>query len=95
MEDGIILQVKNAYYAFEDSLKKYNNAQFAVKQAEKNLNIREARFQSGVEKTTDLLNANSEFEKAATASLDSHFNILKAIENLKYSTGLNIQAIIK
>lgn len=87
MEEGVKLQVKQAYFNFQDASKQYETSTLAEKQAHQNLKLREERYKSGVEKTTDLLSADTEYLKASTAKLHSLFTYLKSIENLKFMTG--------
>jgi len=87
MEEGVKLQVKQAFFNTEDAKKQYKTATLAEKQAMQNLKLREERFKSGVEKTTDLLTADTEYLKASTAKLHALFNYLKAVENLKFMSG--------
>jgi outer membrane protein TolC len=87
MEEGVKLQVKQAYFNLQDAKKQYETASLAEKQALQNLTLREERYKSGVERTTDLLTADTEYLKASTAKLHALFNYLKAYENLKFMTG--------
>ncbi len=87
MEEGIYLQVKQAFFNFEEAKKRYKVAQLAEKQAKENLKLREERYKKGVEKTTDLLDADTQFIQASTQKLHALFDYLKAEENLKFMIG--------
>ncbi len=87
MEEGIYLQVKQAYFNLVEAKKRYKVAELAEKQAEENLHLREERYKKGVENTTDLLDADTQYIQAATQKLHSLFDYLKAEENLKFMIG--------
>ena len=87
MKEGIYLQVKQAYFKFIEAKKRYQVAELAEKQAKENLDIREERYKKGVEKTTDLLDADTQYLQAATQKLQALFDYLKAEENLKFMIG--------
>lgn len=87
MEEGIYLQVKQAYYTLIEAKKRYKVAELAEKQAKENLNLREERYKKGVEKTTDLLDADTQYIQASTQKLHALFDYLKAEENLKFMIG--------
>ncbi len=87
MEEGIYLQVKQAYFNLIEAKKRYKVAELAEKQAKDNLKLREERYKKGVEKTTDLLDADTQYVKASTQKLHALFDYLKAEENLKFMIG--------
>ncbi len=87
MEEGIYLQVKQAYFNFVDAKKRYKVAELAEKQALDNMKLREERYKKGVEKTTDLLDADTKYLEASTKKLHALFDYLKAEENLKFMIG--------
>lgn len=87
MEQGVILQIRRAHAQVEEAKKRYAVAKLACEQALENLRIREARYQQGVERTTDLLDADVAYERAATRRLQAKFDYLKAREALDYATG--------
>ncbi len=87
MEEGIYLQVKQAYFKFIEAKKRYKVAELAEKQAKENLKLREERYKKGVEKTTDLLDADTQYIQASTQKLHALFDYLKAEENLKFMVG--------
>ena len=87
MEEGIYLQVKQAYFNLIEAKKRYKVAELAEKQAKDNLKLREERYKKGVEKTTDLLDADTQYVQASTQKLHALFDYLKAEENLKFMIG--------
>ena len=87
MEEGIYLQVKQAYFNLMEAKKRYKVAELAEKQAKENLKLREERYKKGVEKTTDLLDADTQYVQASTQKLHALFDYLKAEENLKFMIG--------
>lgn len=87
MENGIQLQIKQALFRLQEAEKRYKVATLACKQAKENVKLREERYKKGVEKTTDLLDADTALQKAATNKLHALFDCLKAQKNLNYMIG--------
>ncbi|BBB32496.1 RND family efflux pump outer membrane protein [Thermotomaculum hydrothermale] len=87
MEEGIYLQVKQAYFNLNEAKKRYKVAELSEKQAKENLKLREERYKKGVEKTTDLLDADTQYIQAKTQKLHALFDYLKAEEKLKFMIG--------
>ncbi len=89
MENGIRLQIKQALFRLQEADQRYRVASLAYKQAKENVKLREERYKKGVEKTTDLLDADTGLQKAATNQLHALFDFLKAEKNLNYMIGKN------
>ena len=87
MVEGIQLQIKQAWFNLQESSMRYLVASDAFIQAEKSLAIRQARFEKGIEKTADLMDADTAYEQAATRKLHSLFDFLKAEQQLLFVTG--------
>ncbi|NOZ12787.1 MAG: TolC family protein [Acidobacteria bacterium] len=89
MENGIRLQIKQALFRLQEAEQRYKVALLSSKQARENVKLREERYKKGVEKTTDLLDADTALQQAETNRLHALFDWLKAKENLKYMIGQN------
>jgi len=89
MENGIQLQIKQALFRLQEAEQRYKVATLSCKQAKENAKLREERYKKGVEKTTDLLDADTALQKAATNKLHALFDCLKAEKNIKYMIGKN------
>ncbi len=87
MEEGIILQIRQAYDRAQEAYKRYQVAELSAKQALDNLHIRQQRYEKGVERTTDLLDADTAYERAETLKLKARFDYLKSLESLDYAVG--------
>lgn len=87
MREGIFLQVKQAYYNLNEAKKRYNVSLIAEKQAKENLKLREERYKKGVEKTTDLLDADTQYMEASVKKLNALFDYLKAEKKLEFMIG--------
>ena len=89
MENGVQLQIKQALFRLQEAELRYKVAALSYKQAKENVKLREERYSKGVEKTTDLLDADTALQQAATNHLHALFDCLKAEINLKYMIGKN------
>ncbi len=89
MKNGIQLQIKQALFRLQEAEQRYKIAVLSCKQAKENVMLREERYKKGVEKTTDLLDADTALQQAETNRLHTLFDCLKAKENLKYMIGKN------
>jgi len=87
MENGIQLQIKQALFRLQEAEQRYKVAKLSYKQAKENVILREERYKKGVEKTTDLLDADTALQQAATNKLHALFDYLKAEKNLNYMIG--------
>lgn len=87
MENGIQLQIKQALFRLQEAEQRYKVAKLSYKQAKENVVLREERYKKGVEKTTDLLDADTALQQAATNKLHALFDYLKAKRNLNYMIG--------
>jgi len=87
MKEGIQLQVRQAVLNVKEAEARYKVADLALQQAEKNRALREARFEKGVEKMTDLMDADTAWQQAATVRLHALFDWFKAKEALSYAMG--------
>jgi len=87
MEEGVILQIRQAHARAQEAAKRYHVAELSAKQAANNLQIRQQRYEKGVERTTDLLDADAAYERARTLKLKARFDYLKALESLDYAIG--------
>lgn len=89
MKNGIQLQIKQALFRLQEAEQRYKVAALSFKQAKENVKLREERYKKGVEKTTDLLDADTALQQAATNHLHALFDCLKAEQNLEYMIGKN------
>ncbi len=89
MKNGIQLQIKQALFRLQEAGQRYKVAELSYKQAKENVKLRQERYKKGVEKTTDLLDADTALQQAATNRLHALFDCLKAEKNLNYMIGKN------
>jgi outer membrane protein len=88
VEDGISLEVKDAYLRLREAKDKIGVADVAVEQAEENFRINEERFREQVATTTEVLDAQTLLTQARSNYYNalSDFNIARA--NLERAMGV-------
>lgn len=81
------LEVRKAWLAVEDARARADVASAAVASAEKALAILEARFEQGVAKVTDLLDAETMLNEARARDLQAGFDSQRSIRALGFAIG--------
>lgn len=88
--DEIRLEVKRYLVELKNSLEKIGVTRDAVLQAEENLRINRLRFEEGVGKSTDVLDAIALYSLAETNYYRAGYEFLKAQAGLKYAMGKDL-----
>jgi outer membrane protein TolC len=83
----IVLQLQQAVYRYTESIKKTEYAALALEQAFQNLNYTQDNFSEGILKTSDLLEAQVQWQKAYSELIDARTDHQMSVSNLKKVTG--------
>jgi len=83
----ISLQVQQAVYQLNESVKKVQMAEENLKQAEENLKVTRNAFDEGKLKTSDVLEAQTLWQNAYSDLIDARMEYRLNITNLKKVTG--------
>ncbi len=83
----ISLQVQQAMFQLNESIKKVEMAQINLDQAEENLKVAREAFESGRQKTSDLLEAQAMWQNAYSELIDARMEYRLNAVNLKRVTG--------
>lgn len=84
----IEFEVRQAWQQMEEARARLAVAQGAVAQAEKALQILESRFEQGVARVTDLLDAETMLDDARVRELNAGFDLRRAARTLDFAVGL-------
>ncbi len=91
--DEIRLEVKRFYIGLKNSMDRLSVTGRAVLQAEENLRINRLRFEEGVGKSSDVLDAIALYILAETNYQRARYEFLKARAGLEYAMGKDLVAI--
>ncbi|MEW6364139.1 MAG: TolC family protein [Acidobacteriota bacterium] len=80
-------EARQAWQAVGEAQARFAVASKAVESAEKALSILEARFEQGVAKVTDLLDAETMLNDARVRELKARFDVQRAVRALDFATG--------
>ena len=80
--------MRQAWQQVAEARARYAVATGAVAQAEKALNILESRFEQGVARVTDLLDAETMLDDARVRELNAGFDMRRAARTLDFAVGL-------
>ncbi len=86
-EELISLQTKQAFFQFNESIQKIALTSRSVRQAAENLKVTNDQFGEGMVKTSDVLEAQTLWEKAQSEKIDAEVDARIAGTNLKKVTG--------
>ncbi|HVN57428.1 MAG TPA: TolC family protein [Bacteroidales bacterium] len=85
----ITLQVRQSEFRYREAVKKTELAGLSLDQAKENLRLTADNFAEGRLKTTDMLEAQAEWEKAVSELIDAKTERLLALSNLKKAKGIH------
>lgn len=83
----IVLQLQQALFRYNESIKTTELAALALEQSAKNLKYTDDGFREGIQKTTDLLEAQVLWQKAFSELIDARTEQQMAASNIKKITG--------
>jgi outer membrane protein len=86
LENGVALEVKQAYLTLLEDRRAVELAEEALNQAGENYRVTRENFHAGVATNTDLLDAQAELTKAKTEKVNAHADVLIAQEKFKLAT---------
>lgn len=87
-DQQVEFEVRQAWQQIEEARARQAVASGAVAQAEKALSILESRFEQGVAKVTDLLDAETMLDDARVRELNAGFDLRRAARTLDFAVGL-------
>jgi len=83
----LVVQLQQAVYNYNESVKKTEYASLALEQSKENLSYTQDNFKEGILKTTDVLEAQVLWQKAYSELIDARTDQQMAVSNLKKVTG--------
>ena len=89
VRDLLALEVKKNYLDLHKAKESLNVAVVAIRQAEENLRIENARYSVNANTSTDVLDAQNALRRALNQKATAYYNYLIALESLKRSIGVN------
>jgi outer membrane protein TolC len=87
-QQQVEFEVRQSWHQVADAGARAESARGAVLQAEKALSILEARFEQGVARVTDLLDAETMLDDARVRELNARFDLMRAARTLDFAVGL-------
>jgi len=89
-EEGVRLQVQQAWQDLMTSRARHATATTALEAAEESLRIREERFKQGLDKMIDLLDAETQLREARVRELVARYDIALATYRLYFNSGKSL-----
>ncbi len=92
-EQGIRLQVRQAWQELLTARARHTTAAAALASAREALRVREARFKQGLDKMIDLLDAETQLRQAEVSELVSRYDVALATYRLYFTSGTSLVAL--
>ena len=89
-EEGVRLQVQQAWQDLQTARARHATAAAALEAAEESLRVREERFRQGLDKMIDLLDAETQLREARVRELVARYDIALATYRLYFSSGKSL-----
>ncbi len=89
-EEGVRLEVRQAWQALTTARARHATARAALVAAEESLRVREERFRQGLDKMIDLLDAETQLREAKVRELVSRYDTALAAYQLYYASGQSL-----
>ncbi len=86
-EEGVKLQTQQAWNDLQTARSLHNTAQSALSAARESLRVRESRFQQGLDKMLDLLDAETALREAEMRELIARFDVVLQTQRLYFVSG--------
>ncbi len=93
-EEGIRLEIQQAYHDLETARSRHATARSALDAATEELRIREKRFREGLEKMIDLLDAETALREAKVRELVARYDVTLSTWRLELASGANLTDIV-
>ena len=87
-EDGIKLEIKNAYLNLKVAEKNIENSKITIAQAEENLRVTRLGYRQQAATSTEVLDARTDLTQAQTNYFQALYGYLDALANLERAIGL-------
>jgi outer membrane protein TolC len=85
--EAVEMEVRQAWHGVTEARSRLAVAQTAVQQAERAVGILEERFDKGITRVTDLLDAETMLDDARMRELTAEFDLQRAVRTLDFSVG--------
>ncbi len=89
-EEGVRLQVQQAWQDLMTSRARHTTATAALESARESLRVREERFKQGLDKMIDLLDAETQLREAQVRELVARYDIALATYRLYFNSGKSL-----
>jgi len=93
-EEGIRLQVQQAWQDLKTARARHQTAQASLNAARESLRVREARFRQGLDAMIDLLDAETELREAGVRELTARYDVDLAAYRLYFSSGTSLINVV-
>ena len=93
-EEGVRLEIQQAYHDLETARTRHATARSALDAATEELRIREKRFKEGLEKMIDLLDAETALREARVRELVARYDVTLSTWRLELASGANLTDIV-
>jgi len=87
MREGVLFEVRKAFYDLDEARRRIEVSKAAVKEGEEGLRIIKKRFEAGMAKTIDVLDAETALTRARTNSVQSLYDYSVAAAALRLAVG--------
>jgi len=91
-EEGVKLEVQQAWHDLESARTRHTTAKATLAAAEEALRVRESRFKQGLDKMIDLLDAETALREAEMRELVARYDIALDTYRLRYASGATLIA---
>ncbi len=94
-EEGVRLEVRQAFHDLETARARLATARSALDAAREELRVREQRFKQGLEKMIDLLDAETALREAEVRELTARYDVTLSAWRLQLASGADLTEIVK
>lgn len=94
-EEGVRLEVRQAFHDLETARARLRTARSALGAAREELRVREQRFKQGLEKMIDLLDAETALREAEVRELTARYDVTLSAWRLELASGADLTEIVK
>jgi len=89
-EEGVQLEVRQAWQDLDTARARYTTARDALAAANESLRVREHRFKQGLDKMLDLLDAETALREAETRELVARYDVMLSTTRLLFVSGATL-----
>lgn len=89
-EEGVQLEVRQAWQDLQTARARHATAEDALAAAEESLRVREKRFTQGLDRMVDLLDAETALREAETRELTARYDVFLSTYRLRFASGATL-----